>query len=77
VQPDLNLRKTVFVLYSITDQENIASHVPKTEVIIPRHGFVSGLFGLRTRNFGRGGKGREAADLTVEEVLGLGTIVAN
>lgn len=44
---------------------------------MPRHGFVSGLFGLRTRNFGRGGKGREAADLTVEEVLGLGTIVVN
>ena len=77
MQPDLNLRKTVFIFCSIRDQENIASHVPKTEVIMPRHGFVSGLFGLRTRNFGRGGKGREAADLTVEEVLGLGTIVVN
>lgn len=30
-------------------------HVPKTDVIIPRHGLTSVLFGRRTRSLGRGG----------------------
>lgn len=31
-------------------------HIPKTDVMIPIHGFISILFGRRTRRLGRGGK---------------------
>lgn len=50
--------------------------IPKTDAMIPRHGFVSGLFGRRTRSFGSGGSGRWVTDLAaLLEPEGLGTIV--
>jgi hypothetical protein len=39
-------------------------HAPKTDDIIPKHGFASGLFGRRTRSLGSGGRGRCVADCT-------------
>ena len=50
-----------------------SSHIPRTDDIIPRHGFISGLFGRRTRSFGSGGSGRLVTDLTVA-FCGFGTI---
>jgi hypothetical protein len=49
-------------------------HVPRTEDIIPKHGFASGLFGRRTRSFGSGGRGRCVTDCTALP-CGLGTIL--
>lgn len=48
--------------------------VPSTEVMAPRHGFTSGLFGRLTRSFGSGGRGRWVADFTAVEFCGFGTI---
>ena len=48
-------------------------HVPKTEDIAPKHGLASGLFGRRTRSFGRGGSGRCVTDWTAVP-CGFGTI---
>lgn len=51
-------------------------HIPNTEDMTPKHGFVSGRFGRRTRNFGRGGRGRCVADWTAE-LCGFGTMMAS
>jgi len=40
-----------------------------------RQGFISGLFGLRTRSLGSGGSGRWVADFATAEPWGFGTIL--
>lgn len=47
--------------------------IPNTDDMAPKHGFASGLFGRRTRSFGRGGSGRWVTDWTALP-CGLGTI---
>jgi hypothetical protein len=42
--------------------------------MMPRQGFVSGLFGRLTRSLGRGGSGRWVTDWTVT-FCGFGTMV--
>lgn len=57
----------------MTTKEHKLVDIPKTDDIIPKHGFASGLFGRRTRSFGSGGNGRWVAAWTVA-FCGFGTI---